>query len=427
MKKLIFIFCLAFHISLQAQDLAESDCQNILTNHVNIVEESEKIIKEVAVKKGEEITPYEILMLQKNLTNRYLDLSKTMDIYSREEKGCSPQIFADAIAIYDFTTLGKVAFKNSSLRRIIYSFTRSPKYQLTNLLKLYSFYTSDGVLIDFLEKLNLKKITLPENLIVNKDSRKGDKQFQTLTDVGLKGAKGVVSGAARVWGFISDHLKWRSGRLNNNQDVLNALKANLKPLDLIYEKRTYVLSNYTIPGHWGHVAVWLGTKEELIQAGVWDKDFFAPFRQQVEQGKNIVEIRKKGMDFVALEDFINLDEIAVTRIKNAQSNIEEILHNLSEQLDATYDFSFDAQTPDKLTCSEMIAYSFGDIHWPETNTLLQVSLRPDDVAILSVYDNSPAEFVLYFKGSKDRKAEQQSFEDWKKLFSTRADQELAYH
>jgi hypothetical protein len=195
------------------------------------------------------------------------------------------------------------------------------------------------------------------------------------------------------------------------------LKANLKPLDLLFEKRNFTLTNYTIPGHWGHVAIWLGTKEELIANGMWDKDFFIPFKQAIEEGKNIIEIRKKGVQFVSLEHFMNLDEVGVTRIKSARNQMDEIFRNLASEMDTPYDFSFNAQTPDKLTCTELVAYTYGNIRWPEYETFIQVSLRPDDVGILSLYDDTPEEFILYLKGHRKAPFEKIAFEGWKKLFN----------
>lgn len=416
-------------IQIKSTHFLESSesCQDILTNHMSIVDDSENFIGTLANKKSEEISQYEISMLQKILTNRFIHLQKTLDAYTDKEevKGCSPAALGDAIAIYDLTLLGGKALNDSTLRRIVYNFTKYPKYKLTELRKMYSHYTSQTFIEEFQERLNADKIALPEHLTINRDIKDG--YFTRASDVAIRGTSSIISGAARVWGFISDRLKWRDGYLNGNIEVLNSIKANLKPLDLIYEKRNFTLSNYTIPGHWGHVAVWLGTKEELIQLGVWDKDYFEPFRQAVEEGKNIIEIRKKGMNFVSLEDFVNLDEIAVMRITNAIEKREEIFSNISDEMDATYDFAFNAQTPDKLTCSEMIAYSYGDIHWPEMKTLIEVSLRPDDIAVLSIYKNSPEEFVLYFKGKQDKSAEQMSFEEWRGLFKEKTENgELVY-
>ncbi len=391
-------------------------CQDVLNDHIAIVDESEKLIGNLANKDAIKITQFEIGLFQKNLTNRFDHLAKVLFAYSdkNEAKGCSPSVLGEAMAIYDFTLFGSNALRDTKLRRIIHALTRSPKYHLGEIKKMYAYYTSPLTMKILEDRLKADKVALPANLILNEKIKTG--HFDEISDVAVRGANGVLSGAARVWGFLSDRLKWRNGHLNGNQDVLNILKANLKPLDLIYEKREFTLSNYTIPGHWGHVAVWLGTKEELIQLGVWDKDYFEPFRRAVLEGKNIVEIRKKGMEFVSLSNFINIDEIAITRIKNAENNSEEIVRNLAGEVDASYDFSFNAQSPDELTCSEMIAYSYGNIRWPEMNTPLAVTLTPDDVAELTIYNNSPAEFVLYIKGNKGKTFVNESFAEWRQLF-----------
>jgi len=382
------------------------------------------LIQTMVSHKSEDVTQFEISNLQKMLTARYANLKKTMDAYSAEN-GCQPSVLGEAVAIYDFTQLGSKALNDPKMRRIVNTIVKYPKYELTGLKKMYSHYTSHEFIAAFLEKLNEDKISLPDNLSISADVNDG--KFVRSSDVAIKGVSSVVSGAARVWGFLSDKLKWRNGRLNKNEQAIAILKQNLKPLDLVYETRTFVLSNLTIPGHWGHVAVWLGTKEELEQTGVWDKEFFKPFREAVEAGKNIVEIRKPGMQFVSLEDFTNLDEIAVTRINGITDNIESVMEGLSEQLDAKYDFTFNALTPDKLTCAEMIAYSYGDIHWPGMKTILNVSLRPDDMGILTLYKDTPAEFVLYLKGNKDGSFDEKSLDDWKELFKDRLKKkELVY-
>ena len=206
--------------------------------------------------------------------------------------------------------------------------------------------------------------------------------------------------------------------MKDNKEVKALLLSKLKPLDLVYEKRTFVLSNYTIPGHFGHVGIWLGTKEELIALNIWDQEYFKPFRAQVEAGKNIVEIRKQGINYQSLDSFINLDEMAVTRVKNILDNAEYVFSNLSEQLNKQYDFKFDARSADKLTCTELIAFSYGDIQWHETKTLFQVSLRPDDMALTTLGENASSEFVLFLKGNKDKTTFQNlGYQDWSNLFS----------
>lgn len=419
MKILLFILCLSRCVQLFAQD----DCQELLNSQIKIVDESEALIQSMVAKDRLDITQFEIGNLQKMLTKRYAHLKLTMNAY-QVENGCQPAILGEAVAIYDFTQLGSIALNDTKMRRIVNTIVKYPKYELTGLKKMYSHYTSHEFIEEFLQKLNAEKASLPNNFTLAADIKDG--KFVRTSDLAIKGLGNVVSGTARVWGFLSDKLKWRSGRLKKNEQAVALMKQKLKPLDLIFETRKYVLSNLTIPGYWGHVAVWLGTKEELEQTGVWDKEFFKPFREAVEAGSNIVEIRKSGMQFVSLADFISLDETAITRVKGITENIESVMEGLSEQLDAKYDFTFNALTPDKLTCAEMIAYSFGDIQWPGMKTILGVSLRPDDIAILSLYKNSPAEFVLYLKGKKDGSFEEKSVEDWKALFNDRLRTDLFY-
>lgn len=409
MKQFFFILCslISFHA------IAQSNCDELLNSHIKLVDESEALIQTIIDKKSNQITQFEIANLHKMLTRRYVDLQNVREAY-KEENGCAPSILGDAVAIYDYTLLGSKALHDAKTRRIVNTIVKYEKYQMSGLKDQYAFFTSENFIQEFLQRLNDEKISLPENLSLNKYIKDG--KFVRASDVVLDGATSVVSGAARVWGFISDKLKWRDGRLNKNEYVLSTLKSKLRPLDLLFEKRTFVLSNYTIPGHWGHVAVWLGMKEELENTTFWEQDFFKPFREAIEAGKNIVEIRKQGMRFVSLEDFINLDEIAVTRINNISEDQDLVMASLADELDAKYDFAFNAQTPDKITCAEMIAYSYGNIHWPETKTAFQVSLRPDDMAVLSVYKNSPAEFILYFKGNKDGSIEEKSLGDWRELF-----------
>ncbi|MBY0415764.1 MAG: hypothetical protein K2Q18_16440, partial [Bdellovibrionales bacterium] len=245
------------------------------------------------------------------------------------------------------------------------------------------------------------------------------------SDSAINGAGTVVAGGARIWGFISDHLKWRSGRLNENKEIKELVESKLRPLDLVYEKRTFVLSNYTIPGHWGHVGIWLGTKEELISLKIWDKDYFRPYQKYVLEGKKIVEIRKKGANFQGLDTFLNLDEFAITRFTDILVNAEEVYKEIFSQLEKEYDFKFDARTADKITCAELISFSYGDIKWPESKALFQVTLRPDDIGRLTLNKDSGEELILYLKGNKKAPPSILNFEDWKKVFETKKEKKDA--
>lgn len=403
---------------------AEDACVDILSDHIQAINSSEELLRKLG-ENANEITPFQIIEMQKSMTARFLSLKNLLaatNDTNYDFTRCTPKLLTTALAIYDFSLAGKSIFANDVLRRVFLGFSKYPLYQLTDYISKYKKYTSNKLIEKTQLEIENQKYSLPDGVIFSKTQLDYDPNLFALSDAAINGTASVVAGAARIWGFISDHLKWRQGRLNNNSKAISIIRSKLKPLDLIYEKRTFLLSNYTIPGHWGHVAVWLGTKEELIALDIWDKSYFAPFQEFIESGRNIVEIRKEGLSFQSLETFINLDEIAITRIKNiAEDRADAVYEGLSEQAGKSYDFKFDARTADKITCAELISFSFGDIKWPETKTLFQTTLRPDDIALLSLDSTSVEEFVLYFKGTsnKDNDGFQSlGFKEWTKLFNT---------
>jgi hypothetical protein len=395
-----------------ATNAQEQVCQEKLEGHLKLVEANQVELSKLAMKR-EVISAFEIATLQKNVTKRYESLKKFMSFYESKDSNCGSPLISKAVAIYDFSSFGKVALADVELRRIVLSFTKYGKYNLTDFVANYNKYTSKKYITQIQNAIAEEESKLPEDIRLEKSAKK---KFSSLNDKVVKGAGLMVSGIAKFWGFISDKLIWREGRLQNNAEALAILENSLKPLDLIYEKRTYTLSNYTIPGHWGHVAIWLGTEKELRELGVWDKKYFAPFKAKVLAGQQIVEIRKQGVNYQSLENFINLDQIAVTRVKRALDNAAEIFEELSANLDKKYDFQFDAQSINKITCAELVAFSYGDIKWPMTKALFQTSLKPDDLAIVTTQLDAPVEFILYFKANKDKSFVSLDFSAWMDLF-----------
>jgi hypothetical protein len=394
---------------------AEDACLAQLNDHMNIIAESEVYIKNLSPH-SKEITSYEIIEFQKVVTARYISLKKLLKSYE-ENENCLPKVMPRAVAIYDFSTFGKSVFTNPELRRVVKGFKRYPNFKLTDFIASYEQYTNN----EFIEKTQLEIMVagnpLPRSITISTSEIDYDPNLYAFSDTAMKGTTAVVAGVARVWGFISDQLKWREGHIGNNPDIKAMVESTLRPLDLMYEKRSFVLSNYTIPGHWGHVAIWLGTKEELIALNIWDQEYFRPFRHYVEEGKSIIEVRKSGINFQSLDTFLNIDEFAITRFNNLQSKTSKIYEDIFSQVDKKYDFKFDVRSADKITCTELISFSYGDIKWPETKTLFQLNLRPDDVAIMTLDSSSNEEFVLYLKGNKKlQPVSFLGFEDWKKIF-----------
>ncbi|WP_164848198.1 YiiX/YebB-like N1pC/P60 family cysteine hydrolase [Halobacteriovorax sp. HLS] len=211
------------------------------------------------------------------------------------------------------------------------------------------------------------------------------------------------------FGAIAGPIEWGDGgQLRNDRAAIDKIYQELKPLDIIFEKKAYKLTDYTIPGYWGHNAVWLGTKEQLIELGIWESKELDPFRDRIENGQSIFEMRKWGITFANYEKWINMDAYASIRVKGilekSKEDLLKIFRIFGEQMDKSYDFGFNADTSFKITCSEVIYLAYGDYNWPTERIFGRNTISPNGMAEAIFYKNSPYQFVSYVTGDEDKGA-----------------------
>jgi hypothetical protein len=179
----------------------------------------------------------------------------------------------------------------------------------------YSVEVSNHSALKFIK--NPKKISALNKLykFFKKEDLKNDRMVD-MTD--------RVSGR---FGNTAGGIRWRKGHLLKNKKVHAEILAKLKPLDMITEKTYFALTDKFIPGYFGHNAIWLGTKEELIELGLWNHNSIIPFQKEIEAGKSILEVDRSGTHLKSLEVFINIDEFAFLRLKEINfttARLEEI-------------------------------------------------------------------------------------------------------
>jgi hypothetical protein len=211
-----------------------------------------------------------------------------------------------------------------------------------------------------------------------------------------------------VSGFIGNTaglFRFRKGYLYNNDSIYNEILSRLKPMDIITEKTGFTLTDKMIPGYFGHIAIWLGTEQELKKSRLWDHPVIRPFHNRIRLGYNILETDRKGTHLKTLKKFINVDELAIAgiiRFSDLTMEQKTILYqNALAQLGKEYDFNFDVETSDKLVCSELLYQVFGSIHWPTDDILKRKTISPDNVLSLVLYNNSPIK-LKYYVGAKDK-------------------------
>lgn len=324
-------------------------------------------------------------------------------------------IYARIVLAERFKTLHSVYFSETLLRRIVKDKMLFEKYELYRIEKLASILLSNDRqksaedLITLLlngfkttPDIYLPKLMATTSYKLVSEGSDLSSIYSTKTywtDRFASVNTGITRTLSWAFGATAGNIEWRDGYLYKRPAFYEETRKNLKPLDLIFEKRTFKLTDYTIPGNWGHMAVWLGTKEELIELGIWDHPALDFFREQILQGNSIYEVRRWGLVFESLENMLNLDETATLRVrdilKKDSDDLAEIYARLADQKDKTYDFSFNALATDRVTCTEIVFLSYGNINWPSEKILGRTSIKPDNMAELVLYDNSPLEFVSY--------------------------------
>ncbi|HSD36846.1 MAG TPA: YiiX/YebB-like N1pC/P60 family cysteine hydrolase [Rhodocyclaceae bacterium] len=209
-------------------------------------------------------------------------------------------------------------------------------------------------------------------------------------------------GLSMGFGNIVGLVQTRRGKLAHMPEAeVKKLAGELKPLDILLEKTPFRLTDKMIPGHYGHVAVWLGSEEELQAIGVWNQ--ISPvYQQQIRKGGRIVEALRGGVTISTLQHFLNIDDLLVLR---DQRPVDEIYRRAAvltalDQVGKEYDFNFDVYSHKRIVCSELAYVVFPDVEWPLARTLGRYTISPDNVAQMAVNAKPVFEPAVIFRDGK---------------------------
>ncbi|MGB6849635.1 MAG: YiiX/YebB-like N1pC/P60 family cysteine hydrolase [Thermoanaerobaculia bacterium] len=214
--------------------------------------------------------------------------------------------------------------------------------------------------------------------------------------------KSTIGTLSKIFGNGVGLIETRKGKLWQRQDVERHLLDLLQPLDLLLEKTPFRLTDRFIPGHFGHVAIWLGTYQELDRLGIWEHEIFAEdhyraYREMVRTGHSVLEALRTGVELNTLEEFLNVDDLAVLRPVYLDSEeIPETLISAFRQIGKAYDFNFEVETTDKIVCSELPYHVYPGIDWQTDQQLGRFTISPDDVAIEALRDSAPLQLVAFY-------------------------------
>lgn len=218
-------------------------------------------------------------------------------------------------------------------------------------------------------------------------------------------------GVSKFFGNSVGLIESRKGKLYGNEAIRKKLLEELQPLDIILEKTPFRLTDKLIPGHFGHVAIWVGNENELKEKGLWNHEVVQPYHLKItpkgnkassKDGYCIVEALREGVKLSSLEEFMNIDDIAILRpvfSDNVAKKEKESLLLTFRQIGKEYDFNFNVNTTEKIVCSELAYVCFPQIDWPTEKTAGRHTISPDNVANLC-WNETPLELISFYHDGK---------------------------
>lgn len=203
-----------------------------------------------------------------------------------------------------------------------------------------------------------------------------------------------------LFGNAMGLVEERKGWMNDMKDRERAaLAARMEPLDVLMEKTPFRLTDKFIPGHYGHVAIWVGTETDLQRLGIWDHELVKPHQEAIRSGHHIVEALRPGVQINTLKHFLNIDDFLAVRHTGLTDEMKKnYLLKTFQQIGKDYDFNFDVETDRRIVCSEIAYVVYRDVDWPTDKQMGRHTISPDNVVTKATDRNPFTPVVLYHDG-----------------------------
>jgi len=212
----------------------------------------------------------------------------------------------------------------------------------------------------------------------------------------------LFSGVSESIGNTAGLIEEREGKLYNDPAVTENVRVTLQAGDLLLEKTPFRLTDKLIPGYYGHIAVYVGTQEELEALGIWDDPIVQEYKDQIINAQVIAEALRDGVQLNSVEHFLNVDDLAI--MHNPTEDLEEKKARILltfRQLGKEYDFEYDVENNDKIICSELVYVTYISIDW-ETEYLAGVeTISPDNVAIKALEEGTVFTIPLLYHDGEE--------------------------
>ena len=184
-----------------------------------------------------------------------------------------------------------------------------------------------------------------------------------------------------VSNWAGDTRVYRPGKNLITAAQIEHFSKDLRPGDIMLERREWYLTNIGIPGFWTHAAIYIGTPDEraaffndasvqqlLNEEGAGsfeeilmrEKKAYALSIAEDSHGirPRIVEAIGEGVLFTTIEHSADCDSIAVLRPLLPKYEIARAIIRSFRYSGRPYDFDFDFRTDSALVCTELVYKSY---------------------------------------------------------------------
>ena len=227
------------------------------------------------------------------------------------------------------------------------------------------------------------------------------KAIKSTVDLSSRSLGQVKFRSSQIVGNSVGLVRWREGKLKDDTNILKVLLSQLQPGDILLEKTPFALTDKSIPGHFGHAAIYTGTAEQLREMGALDLPLVQKNLSQINAGHTVVEALRNGVQLDTLQAFMNVDDVAILRPKYLSIEARREAVNLAlGNIGKKYDFNFDVNTTETIVCSELVYIVYPQVDFITKRVLGSFAITPDDIALQAGFDADPLELILFAHDGK---------------------------
>ena len=210
--------------------------------------------------------------------------------------------------------------------------------------------------------------------------------------------KDLVYDASHVGSYAFGNTVGAFNQKRDQKKNAEMLLPYLKPFDIIVSKSPQHLTDQFIPGYFGHAAIWFGddiTKRRYQHSVKMYNQILAKTVR-----KSMVEALRSGVQVSSLEDFADGEVYAIIRIKDlTEEQKAQIIESTRQQIGKPYDFNFDIESSEAITCTELVFLATDFIDWKVRHTFGRFTLSPDDLLNTAI-ENDLLEIPVFFTKTK---------------------------